>query len=48
MLTFVLLMVCQRFGIDLSQNLWLISLPIIIAVGINILFIELYDRLRRK
>jgi hypothetical protein len=48
LLTLVLLMVCQHFDIDLAQNLWLISLPIVIAVGLNIGFIELYDRLKKK
>ena len=47
-MTFVLLMACQHFGIDLTQNLWLIALPISIAVGLNILLIELYDRFKRK
>jgi hypothetical protein len=48
MMTFVLLMACQYFGIDLSQNLWLITLPIIIAVALNILFLELYDRFGKR
>jgi len=48
LMTFVLLIICQRFGIDLAQNLWLISLPIVIAITLNICFIELYDRFRKK
>ncbi|MDD5398162.1 MAG: hypothetical protein PHU70_03675 [Dehalococcoidia bacterium] len=48
LLTLVLLMVCQYFDIDLAQNLWLISLPVVIAVALNIWFIELYDRFKKK
>jgi len=48
LITVILIIVCQYFGIDLAQNLWLISLPIVIAIGLNIGFIELYDRFRKK
>jgi len=48
LLTFVLLLVCQHFGIDLAQNLWLIGLPITIAIALNIGFIELYDKFRKR
>jgi hypothetical protein len=48
LMTFVLLMACRYFGVDISQNLWLIVLPISMAVALNILLIELYDRFKRK
>jgi len=48
LMTFVLLMACQYYSIDLTKNLWLITLPIIIAIALNILFLELYDRFRKK
>jgi exosortase/archaeosortase family protein len=48
LMTFVLLMACQHFGIDLSQNLWLITLPIVIAIVLNILSLELYDKFKKK
>jgi len=44
----VLLAVCQYFRIDLAQNLWLISLPIVLTIALNIWFIELYDRIKKK
>ena len=47
-MTFVLLMACQHFGIDLTQNLWLITLPIVIAIALNILSLELYDKFKKK
>lgn len=48
LLTLVLLIVSQYFRIDLAQNLWLISLPIVITLALNIWFIELYDRFKKK
>jgi hypothetical protein len=48
LMTFFLLIACQYFDIDITQNLWLIALPISIAVALNILLIELYDRFKKK
>jgi len=47
-ITFIMLFLCQFFGIDINGNLWLISIPIVLAIALNIWFIELYDRYRRK
>ena len=43
-LAFVLFLVCAYFNIDVFQNLWLITIPVVIAVFLNILLIELYFR----
>lgn len=48
LMTFVLLGVCNYYGIDLTQNLWLITLPIVIAIVLNILSLELYDKFKKK
>lgn len=47
-ITFLMLFLCQFFGIDINKELWLIAIPIILAIALNIWFIELYDRHRRK
>jgi hypothetical protein len=36
------------FGIDLFDNLWLLAIPVVLAVIINITFIELYRKYKRK
>jgi general stress protein CsbA len=36
------------FGIDLFANLWLLAIPVILAVILNIVFIELYRRHKKK
>jgi len=48
LITFLMLYICQLFGIDINRNLWMIAIPIILAIALNIWFIELYDRYRRK
>jgi hypothetical protein len=47
-ITFVMLYICQVFNVDINKNLWLIAIPIILAIILNIWFIELYDRYRKK
>jgi len=47
-ITFVMLFLCQVLAVDINRNLWLIAIPIILAIALNIWFIELYDRYRKK
>ncbi len=47
-ITFVLLFACWYFGVDISQNLWVLGIPAIMAILLNILFIELYFKYRKK
>ena len=47
-ITFLMLYICRFFGIDINKNLWMIAIPIILAISLNIWFIELYDRYRKK
>jgi hypothetical protein len=47
-ITFIMLFTCQFFGIDINSNLWMIAIPIILAIALNIWFIELYDRYRKR
>ena len=48
LITFLMLYICQFFGIDINRNLWMIAIPIVLAIALNIWLIELYDRYRRK
>jgi hypothetical protein len=41
-------MVCLYYGIDISKNLWVITIPIVATITLNILLIELLSRRRRK
>ena len=47
-LTFALLFVCQYLGVDISEHLWLLGAPLVLAIAVNILLVELYDKLKSK
>jgi len=47
-LTFVMLVICQYFKIDLYKNIWLLMIPLLLAVSLNICFIELYHKFKGK
>jgi hypothetical protein len=47
-LSFVVVFVCQILGIDIFEHLWILALPLVIAVIINIAVIELYNRYKKK
>jgi hypothetical protein len=45
-LTFALLAVCARLEVDVFRNLWLLAIPSVLSVLVNVLLVELYDRFR--
>lgn len=47
-ITFGMLFICQVLAVDINKNLWLIAIPIVLSVALNIWFIELYDRYRKR
>ena len=47
-MTFLLLLACQYYGIDVFKNLWLLAIPSISSLFLNVLFIELYKKASRK
>ena len=48
LMTYVTIFICAYYGIDVSKNLWIMAIPLVVAVALNIFFIELHDRLRKK
>jgi len=45
---FILVFVCQYLSIDIYKHLWLLLIPLILSISLNILAIELYGRYKRK
>ncbi len=43
-LTVVLLLVCQRLGVDITRHIWLLGMPLLAALIVNVVLIELYRR----
>ena len=47
-LTFILLGVTARQGIDLNDNLWILAIPAVSALLLNIALLELYRKFWKK
>ena len=47
-LSFIVVFTCVYLGIDIFENLWVLVIPVTLAVLLNILFIELYHRYKKK
>ncbi|MCJ7516205.1 MAG: hypothetical protein MUO89_09650 [Dehalococcoidia bacterium] len=45
---FILVFACQYFRIDIYKHLWLLLLPLVLSIALNIMFIELYGKYKRK
>ena len=47
-LTFIVIFVCMALGIDMGENLWVIVIPVILAITLNIFLIELYRKYKKN
>ncbi|MFC2122933.1 hypothetical protein ACFLRP_04525 [Bacteroidota bacterium] len=45
--TFVVIGVAAYTGLVIDENLWILAIPVILSVSLNILFIELYLKCRK-
>jgi len=46
--TYVMLLGCLYFRIDILRNLWLITIPVIFAVALNTFLIEVFSRRKKR
>ena len=47
-LSFIVVFTCVYLSIDIYENLWVLAIPVTLAVLLNILFVELYHRYKKK
>jgi hypothetical protein len=47
-ITFVVVLVCQYLGFDMLKHIWVVALPIVLSLFLNISFIELYGKNKKK
>lgn len=47
-ITFLVLGLCQYLGVDINENWWVVAVPVVLSVILNVLFIEIYRKLRNK
>ena len=47
-LTFIVLGVCQRFGISIERNIWVVAIPAVFSLILNVSLLEVYRKFRKK
>ena len=47
-LTFVVLGICQRLGISIDENWWVVAIPAVFSLILNVFLLELYRKYRRR
>ena len=47
-LTFVVLGISVRLGIDINKNLWILAMPAVLSLALNILLLELYRKFWKR
>jgi len=46
--TFVVLGVCKRLGININENLWVLAIPMVLSLILNVSLLELYRKYRKR
>ena len=47
-MTFVVIGTCQRLGISIDENLWVVAIPAVFSLILNVSLLELYRKFRKK
>lgn len=47
-LSFVVLSICQRFGISIDKNVWVLAIPAAASLILNVSLLEIYRNWRKK
>ncbi len=47
-ITFALLTICWRLGIEITRHYWLLSIPPLLSLALNVGLIELYRKITGK
>lgn len=47
-ITFLVLLACKYFAIDISHNWWVVAIPVVLAVILNVCLVELFRKYKRR
>jgi hypothetical protein len=47
-ITFIVLGVCQHLGLSIDQHYWIVAIPVVLSLFINVMFIELYRKFVKR
>ncbi len=42
------LAICQRLGINIDENLWVVAIPAVLSLFLNVFLLELYRKFRKR
>ncbi len=42
------LAICQRLGINIDENLWVVAIPAVLSLFLNVFLLKLYRRFRKR
>ena len=48
LITFLMILLVRHFQVDFWENLWLLAVPLVLSVTLNVILIEIYLKHRRK
>ena len=46
--TFLVFIACVRLNIDIEKNLWVLAIPVVLSLILNVSLLELYRKYRKK
>ena len=47
-ITFIVLGACQYLGIKINEHWWIVAIPVVLSLIINIALVELYRKFRKR
>ncbi len=47
-ITFIVLGVCARLGINIDEHWWVVAIPVVLSLIINIALVEIYRKFRKS
>ncbi|MFC2002996.1 hypothetical protein ACFLV4_03510 [Chloroflexota bacterium] len=45
---FIGLAICQRLGINIDENLWVVAIPAVLSLFLNVSLLELYRKYKKR
>jgi hypothetical protein len=47
-ITFAVVLICQYLGFSMLDHLWLLAVPILLSLLLNVTIVEIYRKIKKK
>lgn len=47
-ITFVVVLICQYLDFDMLKHLWVVAIPVVLSLVLNVSIIELYRKIKKR